>query len=204
MDSSDGYAISFTGNPLGDFGVFAKGYAYAANSLAEKLLQAPQFADYQAYPVVFLYRHALELSLKHIIYSSVRIAAFRRIRDVEHRLHNDHDVQRLAQIAGHLLERLLPEDRGLHKAFSDAKRTAREFSQIDPRSYAYRYPVDISGKQSTERHQVVNLRAVAQTMSSILELLGTIHFGLSIELDDAQAVYDSVEDLLNSIIRDHQ
>ena len=51
----------FTPNPQGDFGVFAKGYTLAANRLASLLLEAPRFSDYEAYPVVFLYRHALEL-----------------------------------------------------------------------------------------------------------------------------------------------
>jgi hypothetical protein len=86
------FVISFTPNPQGAFGVFAKGYTLAANRLASLLLEAPRFSDYEAYPVVFLYRHALELSLKHIIYSSVKLAAFKYLDDVDRGLQNSHDL----------------------------------------------------------------------------------------------------------------
>ena len=70
------FVISFTSDPKGDFGAFAKGYMLAANRLVRLLLEAPRFSDYEAYPVMFLYRHALELSLKHIIYGGAELAVF--------------------------------------------------------------------------------------------------------------------------------
>ena len=76
------FVISFTNDPKGDFGAFAKGYTLAANRLAASLLEDQRFPDYAAYPVVFLYRHALELSLKHIIYGGVELAAFRRMDEI--------------------------------------------------------------------------------------------------------------------------
>ena len=71
ISDTSSFVISFTHDPKGDFGAFAKGYTLAANRLAASLLEGPRFPDYEAYPVVFLYRHALELSLKHIIYGGV-------------------------------------------------------------------------------------------------------------------------------------
>src|SRR6266850_7405355 len=87
------FVICFMPNPKGDFGVFAEGYTLAANRLAGVLLAAPRFSDYEAYPVVFLYRHALELSLKHIIDSSVELAAFKYLDDVDRGLQNSHDLR---------------------------------------------------------------------------------------------------------------
>ena len=68
------FVISFTRDPKGDFAVFARAYAHAADRLAAQLLEALRFSDHEAYPVIFLYRHAFELSLKHIIYASALLA----------------------------------------------------------------------------------------------------------------------------------
>jgi hypothetical protein len=69
FSDSSNFVASFSHPPAKSLAVFARGYARAANRLSEGLLGAPKFADYDAYPVVFLYRHALELSLKHVIYA---------------------------------------------------------------------------------------------------------------------------------------
>lgn len=130
-DTSD-FVISFTNDPKGDFGVFAKGYTLAANRLAESLLEAPRFPDYEAYPVVFLYRHALELSLKHIIYGGVKLAAFRRMDEVNEQLKNNHELADLSRTAGKVLSLLFPSDEMLNRLKTTVDVLCREWSQIDP------------------------------------------------------------------------
>jgi len=76
--------------------------------------------------------------------------------------------------------------------------TCREFSEIDPRSESYRYPTDRKGQRSSKKHQVVNLSSFAGRMSSVLKDLDTIRFGLNIEMDMAQEVYETIENLLPS------
>src|SRR5262245_8250420 len=97
------FVISFTRQPRDDFGVFAKGYALAANRLAEALIQAPRFSDYEAYPVVFLYRHALELSLKHIICGGLKLVALRGMDEMREKLQHHHDLEKLFTSAGNIL-----------------------------------------------------------------------------------------------------
>jgi hypothetical protein len=192
------FVISFTRNPKEDFGVFSKGYTLAANRLAGFLFEAQRFSDYEAYPIVFLYRHAIELSLKHIIYTSAKLAAFKHLDDVDRGLQNSHDLKRLSGIVATLLATLFPKDAGLRQAIAMVTETCREFSEIDPRSDGYRYPINREGQVSTNRHQVVNLRAFADRMSAVLEDLDTVHFGLNIETDKAQEVYEAIESLLSS------
>src|SRR5271154_5716323 len=103
ISDTSNFVISFTNDPMGDFAAFAKGYKRAANRLARSLLRAPRFPDYDAYPVVFLYRHALELSLKHIVYAGAQLAAFRRMDDINDKLRNDHNLVDLAQVSGKVL-----------------------------------------------------------------------------------------------------
>jgi hypothetical protein len=192
------FVISFTSNPRRDFGVFARGYTLAANRLADCLLQAARFSDYEAYPVVFLYRHALELSLKHIIYSSAQLAAFKRLEDIDGRLHNVHDLRALAAVVQRLLARLFPDDESLCLITAEITETCREFSEIDPGSDSYRYPIGSKGRHSTKKHQMVNLGSFVARMSSILAKLDSVHFGLEAETDIAQDVYDALQHLLPS------
>lgn len=204
FNDSINLATSFTAAPNRDFGVFAKGYTLAANRLAGLLLEAPWFRDYEAYPVVFLYRHALELSLKHIIYSSVKLAACRYLDDVDQGLQKSHDLRRLARIVEDLLALLFPDDERLRQAVLIVTESCHEFSDIDPRSEGYRYPIDSKGQCSPQRQQAVNLRAVTDRMSSVLEDLDTIHFGMNIETGAAQEVYEAVASLLFSDVKDEE
>jgi hypothetical protein len=204
LDDPPTFVISFTPNPKGDFGVFAKGYTLAANRLSGLLLDAPRFSDYEAYPLVFLYRHALELSLKHIIFSSVKLAAFKYLDEVDRGLQNSHNLKGLSRTVKALLILLFPKDESLCQAITMVVETCDEFSEIDPRSDGYRYPIDSKGQRSTHKHQVINLRAFADRMSSVLEDLDVIHFGLNIETDVAQEVYEAVENLLAQVVKEEE
>lgn len=198
IKDASNFVISFTQDPKGDFGMFAKGYTLAANRLAALLLDAPRFSDYEAYPVVFLYRHALELSLKHIIYGCVKLAAFRRLDDINEQLKNNHDLVHLSQTACKLLSLLFPNDEGFRHLNNSIVEVCKDWSQIDARSDAYRYPIDWKGQPSTKRHQVVNLRALATHMSTVLGDLATVHFGLNVETDEAQELYEILEQFVPS------
>ena len=195
------FVASFTSDSKRDFGVFAKGYRRDADRLAESLISAPRFTDYEAYPVVFLYRHALELSLKHIIYSAALISAFQFSPSADGNLRNDHRLPPLASGAAQLLALLFPNDASLRMLMREISAICNDWNDLDPRSYAYRYPIDTQGKPSTKRHQVVNLRSLAFRMSKVLESLETLHFGLDIETDKAQEIYETVQQIITSASR---
>jgi hypothetical protein len=190
------FVISFIPNPMGDFGVFAKSYTLAADRLAGVLLAAPRFSDYEAYPVVFLYRHALELALNHLIYTAANLAAFKSLEAVEMRLQNTHDLTQLSGTVQAILTRLFPGDELLRQTMVVVTEICREFSEIDPQSESCRYPIDRKGQRSSKKPQVVNLSAFAERMSSVLEDLDTIHFGPNVEMDVAQEVYETIKNTL--------
>lgn len=198
ISDMNSFVISFTNDPKGDFHAFAKGYTLAANRLAASLLDAQRFPDYEAYPVVFLYRHALELSLKHIIYGSVELAAFRRMDEINEQLKNNHDLVSLSQTAGKVLSLLFPNDEMLGRLKTTVAALCKDWADIDPGSYAYRYPIDTKGRPSTKKHQVVNLRALSNRMAEVLEDLDTVHFGLDMETYQAQKLYQILEDFVPS------
>jgi hypothetical protein len=61
-------------------------------------------------------------------------------------------------------------------------------------SDGYRYPIDTKRERSTKRHQIVNLRVVWLACPRSL----TIHFGLTIETDNAEKAYSAVQQLISS------
>lgn len=195
---SSNFRISFTRNPKGDFGVFAKGYTLAANRLTQSLLEAPRFSDYEAYPVVYLYRHALELSLKHVIFSCPVLAAFQSIKVGDYGLQNSHNLTHLSGIVEKLTVKLFPKDVSLRHVIARVTETCREFSDLDAGSYGYRYPINKEGQHSTKSHQVVNLKAFGDRMSSVLADLAVLRFGLDIETDQAQEIFEILQEARDS------
>jgi len=190
------FVISFMDSPRYDFGIFASGYFHAASKLAEDLLsKGLSFPDYEAYPIMFLYRHALELYLKNIIYKSALLSAFKNMEDIDAKLYNHHDLNQLSQKATDILRRLFLNDKGIELVSKRVLQISSEFSKIDPDSFSYRYPIDRNGNYSTKPHQVVNLEAVHHAMCELLEDLDTIDFGLNVETSQAQELYEMLSDL---------
>ena len=113
--------------------------------------------------------------------------------DISEGLKNNHDLVDLSQTAGKMLSLLFPNDEELCRLSSTVSAICKDWSQIDPRSDAYRYPIDRKGHPSTKKHQVVNMRVLATRMEAVLEALDTVHFGLDIETYKAQELYEILE-----------
>jgi hypothetical protein len=193
---SDGnnFVISFTPNPRQDFAVFAKGYARAASFLAKHLLEKPHFSDYEAYPVVFLYRQALELYLKGLYYRARLISFFKDSQRLDCKFVFKHRLIPLADTFKKICEVLFSSDQALLQLASKVYHHAVEFEQIDSDSFGYRYPIDTKGNPSTKHHQVVNLLALHNSMKKLLDELGIVDFGFDIEVSQAQEIYEIIQE----------
>ena len=164
IDNANSFSIGFGDHPKQLFGLFAKGYAKAASTLASDLLARDfGFRDYEAYPVVFLYRHALELALKNILIKPARLIAFTGVENLQAKLCPIHDLVKLSNSAAVLLRGLFPRDTELKKVIHNMLGIAAEFADVDPGSFAYRYPVDKNGNMLTKPNQTVNLDAFSST-----------------------------------------
>lgn len=190
-DDSTWISVSFTPSPKYDFGDFAKGYFSSASMLAKQLIEKTYFPGYDAYPVIFLYRHSFELNLKNIIYWSARLLAFKGVENIGEKLYNTHDLIKLAKNVEIILLKAFPKDSDLRDVVQSIVSTAQDFSEIDPDSYSYRYPISTKGDYSTRPGQSVNLLSVSKHMDNLLENLDTINFGLNLETDIAQEVYEA-------------
>jgi hypothetical protein len=194
LSGANDFVISFTKYPQKDFGIFAKGYARAASLLAEQLLEKPRFSDYEAYPVVFLYRQAFELYLKGFYYKAGLISFFRDYSNVDCTSIHKHWLIPLAETFQKVCKILFPLDRELAQLANKIRLYAEEFEQIDKDSFGYRYPIDTKGNPSTKQHQVVNLLALHNAMKELLGELEIIDFGFDVETSQAQEIYKIIQD----------
>lgn len=190
-----GFTIAFYPCPRDEFGAFANGYRYAADRLAHSLLARRGYRDYEAYPIVFLYRHGFELSLKNIIYKGAKLIAFKDLPSIDSSLHNLHKLPQLAEKASAILRVLFPDDVELHAVMDTALTTASQFDEIDPLSQSFRYPIDKNGNYTTKAPLSLGIIAVSKHMSELLEQLDTINFGLNMEIDQAEDVFEILESI---------
>lgn len=184
---------SFSENPRYHFGVYPQGYHNAAKKLSEIFLEKSGYADYDGYPIIFLYRHAFELSLKNIIYLTARHVALTNFEIVDRALYNNHELSSLAKKCKSLLDRLELSDSErdwLQDTIRTTIRIAGEFEQIDHNSFSYRYPIDVKGNHSTSKHQVVNITSLSTSMDDLLMKLSFVSSQLHYEIDQFNDILD--------------
>jgi hypothetical protein len=171
--------LNFQGDAVNDLSAFAEGYRSAARILAQQLASSGGYADYEGYPIVFLYRHALELYLKAIVY---RGAAVLGLADAEH-------IETTTLFHNHKLIRLLKPLRAIFQhmgwmfdgtslsSFGDFEALVRDIEDLDSDSFAFRYPVTRNGDAAVGQHYTVDVLFLAEELDPVLQLLegGTNH-----------------------------
>jgi hypothetical protein len=147
-------------------GTYIRGYKSAADRLLESLAEDRLQLDAIIYPAVFLYRHYIELSLKHIVREgSILLKGAPPLKD--------HDLNKQWWAARGILEKLWPEsDRG---PLDEAERVIRQFSAVDPRSTAFRYA---DGTKSLTKVRHINIRVLYEEVAKLAVVLDGANSGI--------------------------
>lgn len=140
-----------------DFGVYSRGYWVSAQALAERLCAKAGYGDHEAYPILFLYRHALELALKNVICRCAALASVRGRPEWEERLPEIHDLSKLASVAERATAILFPRDGAVRRTMQLALSVADAYSLLDRNSYAFRYPTAKGGRPAFQEKTVLSL-----------------------------------------------
>ena len=159
-----------------DWDVYADGYRKAAELIAASVAEDPIHVDYCVYPLVFLYRHYLELRLKQIL----RRGGY--LLDEEPVFPKNHDLIDLWKRARGYLKRIWPDSDELQ----DLDKVITAFAMIDPVSFAFRYPVTKKGEPSVPAFNTINILQVAQAIASIGPTLDGSCYGIE-EYRDTKA-----------------
>lgn len=141
------------------------GYKEAGDSLVNSVAGRSGTGDSLIFPIVFLYRHYLELRLKSLLYDG------NRLLDIEHKQKSEHQLSKLwSKVRDVLVELWLNESKDDLAAFDSL---INQFEQVDPRSTTFRYPKDFDGNNSFQmnspRVNLRNLKEVVGAMATILE-----------------------------------
>src|SRR5206468_7394213 len=138
--------------------------------------------DFRAYPIIFLYRHALELYMKAIVLVGSDMLAFRRElvfdREKLFQTHNldvlRREVERVFTVYGWGWD-LGSSNFG---SVNDLRDIVGEFQTIDAKSDAFRYPVDTKGAPSLEENFRFNVFRFASVLDDLFPRLeGACPFG---------------------------
>jgi hypothetical protein len=164
-------------------------YAQSFHAAAKQLAEAPEFdsgalADFAASPVVFIYRHALELHLKAVILGDG--GNFLATKPDQLSIYKTHAVAWLAQFVSQIVTALQwePEFKcpGVGN-LDDFKAVIENIHSVDPGSYVFRLPVTGEAHGSVPRQATFNVREFATTMDALLELLDSTADALAAEWD---------------------
>jgi hypothetical protein len=152
--------------------VYCKAYLQAAKCLMRSLLRlrwGGMKRDAGVIPILFLWRHYLEISLKAII---AEIADYKDktppVLTSEHRLFS------LWALAKNDLKDLVLDDEEVEQIGS----VVHSFSTVDPASQAFRYPTLKSGSRAAPGLRVVDLRRLDKTMTKASAALEMARGGL--------------------------
>jgi hypothetical protein len=190
--------LNFRRAPESEFDVYTRPFHEAARVLAHRALRRRGFRDLDALPIVFLYRHALELTMKALV-----LEGNRRMD-----LHGEGlpDEQLWKVLDGHRLTALLPHIRRVFtfvgwkwwwddpqiRTFSDVRQVLRDLEEVDPTSFAFRYPTDKRGQGAVPHHFEFSLHKFVTVIDPLIEALDTATFGLSAEYDQISSAISGV------------
>lgn len=152
--SGDDHAI-IEGHDFARFVLMIEGYKSAAETLVDSARQGRAQRDVLVYPIVFLYRHCLELQLKYIINNYGHHVGVEPVW-------NDHDLSNLWKKFLLVLEGFGTEDPD--NADSIVGEIVAQFAKVDPRSFSYRYPRDTKGKPIPLGQNELDLESLKDVM----------------------------------------
>ncbi|AFU46618.1 MAG: hypothetical protein ACRBC3_06080 [Burkholderiaceae bacterium] len=140
--------------------------------------------DYGACPVIFLFRHAIELYLKGMVYRLARLSVDdQELRQVLPRLWREHSLMKLLGMAQPVLAAM--RDRlplALRAIDEDELQFLSDLDRVDPGSYSFRYPVASTGGSALQGLFMTNIFVFAQMADRTLDSLNAICRHLIIEV----------------------
>jgi len=167
--------FNFMRFPKGELAAYGRSYHQAAQILV-KHMASTHYRDPDACPVVFLYRHAVELYLKAIIHWGNSLLQLNSKPVEPHRnIFTEHRLRVLLKSVKPILEsqRSLSRWGDSHfSCFRDVEKVIGELEGFDPGSYSFRYPIDTTGTKATLPHHLLfSVIAFGEKFDHLLNIL---------------------------------
>jgi hypothetical protein len=158
LDSGDGNHATIAQGDFTRFVLMMEGYRRSADALVELALADWREGNSLIYPILFLYRHSLELNLKYIINVYGRQVGVDPVW-------NSHDFRVLWSRFLTVLDRFGTDDPD--SADEIVGGVIAQFGNIDPNSFSHRYPFDTKGNPIPLVQERLNLETLKDVMDGV-------------------------------------
>lgn len=177
------------------------GYKTSADATYEAFKKAihsgdNETADTICYPLVYLYRHVIELMLK---YSYIELKKYRADKDFESFLNKGHQLKDLWCYVKPDFERLSKRT-GVTVDVSAIEHYITELSKIDDLSMSYRYPIKKNLTRYHDKELRLNIPRLKERMDAFYSYMSTIIAKLSQHLEDDEYSFEFDESFTSAII----
>lgn len=169
--------ISIGSNAPNDFSTYADGYKRLADIGVAHIADARYDVDVLVYSIVFCYRQYLELRLKELIKTSGSLL------DQSVATPNEHDLLKLWKLLRPLLELIWPEQDAQTER-NNTESVIAQFQELDPGSYAFRYPVNRNGQDSLPGLKHLNVKQVSEVIERVAPVLDGASDGIEYYLEE--------------------
>lgn len=172
----------------GKDGRYISGFGEAAHYLTKHVMSERGDLDTFIFPIVFLFRHYVELCLKSILLNG------KKILNESMNGKPDHNIQKYVEfvLADFLkivnCESQNPEDILGKTMQTELRNIVEGIFQIDPRNDAFRYPTRMDGSDSLEGVSYINIRNFAEKIKTVDSHLNCIDYFYSMILDARSVV----------------
>lgn len=165
------------------------GYKEAADRLTSGIDTGQHGQDMLVFPIIFLYRHYLELSIK------AQIRECQLLLGVKRPAHPQSQAQRILASQGHdldglwkYLQQLMPQVYPTlpDSAVSEIDRVVTAFTRLDPHGDEARYPLTRFEQRTLPELHGINLRRLAEDVSRADVAFTQIGGGIDWEIDRRQ------------------
>jgi hypothetical protein len=164
-----------------DRAAYTEGYRRGAQLLVAHVVEHARNQDYLVYPVIFLYRHHIELALKNIVMQTPHLME-RELTDPERSHLGKHRLDLLWTDVKSILRELSNAVEGSELASDEVEGIddyIAQLSAMDPDSFAFRYAHAKSGTPSLDPElKRINLRHFAELMERLANYLDGIDAAL--------------------------
>lgn len=155
---------------------FKEGYRRSAMILTQHIADKLQDQDVLVYPVAFLYRQALEISLKHLIWLG------RQLQDEEASFPTHHKLVPLWNICQAMIEEVWPD--GKKEDLEAVSAVLSQFESRDPSSTLFRYPLTKDGQVPFTHHENIDIGNFSTVIERVFAFLDSCASAFQTYLDD--------------------
>lgn len=166
---------------------YIEGYKRGAELLVQHVTETLRSQDCLIYPIVFMFRHAIEISLKRLLWKGYHFLDRDPIIPKQHRLVSLwRDCLSVFEEVG---------IGGQKEDLEAVSEVLEQFEAKDPMSTVFRYPLTTSGTASLPTSESINIQNFADVAKRVLFLLDCCDTGLSVYLDYKSEMVQVCEDV---------